>query len=125
MYKCQKLSLKDIFQDAVKEKRKGVEIKYIWETTCEYCGCRVRELDEEYSFEYKSQNENVTFEELLEAFKKSVMCEVLEDIYEEELELFFFIDFDEGDRVALYYYYVEAPSDYYGCCQVCEEVFKS
>lgn len=116
-------SLKEIFQNAVKFKRKGVQIKYVWETNCKYCGCGVRELDEGYSFEYKTPNENITLEELLEAFKKSVMCEVLEDIYEEELESFYFIDYDEGDKVAHYYYYSEAPSDHYGCCQVCEKVF--
>ena len=35
--KHQKYSLKDIFQDAVDEKRKGVKIEYIWLNKCKKC----------------------------------------------------------------------------------------
>lgn len=121
--KGQKYSMKDIFQDAVDEKRKGVKIIYVWLNECKVCRSKIPVLDEEYSFEYKTENESVTLAELLEALKGfNQDYEIYENMYEEETKAFEYIDLDEIDNTAVYYYYVE---DYTTTelCNICENVF--
>lgn len=121
--KHQKYSMKDIFQDAVDEKRKGIKIIYVWLNECKICGNKIPVLDEEYSFEYKTENESVTLAELLEALKGfNQDYSIYENMYEEELESFEYIRLDEYENTQVYYYYVE---DYTTTelCNICENVF--
>lgn len=121
--KHQKYSLKDIFQDAVDEKRKGVKIIYVWLNKCEICGNEIPVLDDEYSFEYKTENESVTLAELLEALECfNQNYSIYEDMYEEELESFEYIKLDEYENTQVYYRYVD---DYTTTelCNICENVF--
>lgn len=121
--KHQKYSMKDIFQDAVDEKRKGVKIIYVWLNECQICGNKIPLLDDEYSFEYKTENESVTLAELLEAledFKKDYS--IYENMYEEEIKSFEYIKLDKYENMQVYYHYVE---DYTTTelCNICENVF--
>lgn len=121
--KHKKYGMKDIFKDAVEEKRNGVKIIYVWLNECDICRNKIPLLDEEYSFIYKTENENVTLTELLEAledFNKDYS--IYEDMYEENLERFEYIKLDKFENTEIFYYYVE---DYTTkeLCNICEQVF--
>lgn len=121
--KNQKYSMKDIFQDAVDEKRKGIKIIYVWLNECKICRNKIPVLDDEYSFEYITENESVTLEELLEALEGfNQGYGFYENMYEEETKVFEYIGLEEYDNTQVYYYYVE---DYttIELCNICEEVF--
>ena len=121
--KNQKYSMKDIFQDAVDEKRKGIKIIYVWLNECKICRNKIPVLDDEYSFEYITENESVTLEELLEALEGfNQGYGFYENMYEEEIKVFEYIGLEEYDNTQVYYYYVE---DYTTTelCNICEEVF--
>lgn len=121
--KHQKYSLKDIFQDAVDEKRKGVKIEYIWLNKCKKCHSSIPVLDEEYSFEYKTENETVSLEELREALESFLKdYSIYENMYEEETKAFEYIDLDEIDNTTVFYYYVEDETTN-EWCNICEAVF--
>lgn len=121
--KHQKYSLKDIFQDAVEEKRKGVKIEYIWLNKCKKCHSSIPVLDEEYSFEYRTENETVSLEELREALESFLKdYSIYENMYEEETKAFEYIDLDEIDNTTVFYYYVEDETTN-EWCNICEAVF--
>lgn len=121
--KHQKYSLKDIFQDAVDEKRKGVKIEYIWLNKCKKCHSSIPVLDEEYSFEYRTENETVSLEELREALESFLKdYSIYENMYEEETKAFEYIDLDEIDNATVFYYYVEDETTN-EWCNICEAVF--
>jgi len=121
--KHQKYSLKDIFQDAVDEKRKGVKIEYIWLNKCKKCHSSIPVLDEEYSFEYRTENETVSLEELREALESFLKdYSIYENMYEEETKAFEYIDLDEIDNTTVFYYYVEDETTN-EWCNICEAVF--
>lgn len=122
-FKHQKYSLKDIFQDAVDEKRKGVKIEYIWLNKCKKCHSSIPVLDEEYSFEYRTENETVSLEELREALESFLKdYSIYENMYEEETKAFEYIDLDEIDNTTVFYYYVEDETTN-EWCNICEAVF--
>ena len=121
--KNQKYSLKQVFQDAVEEKRKGVKIEYIWLNECHKCHSSIPVLDEEYSFEYTTQKESVSLEELLEVlddYNKSYS--IYENKYEEETKNFEYIGLDEYRNEEVFYYYVE-DSTTTEWCDICKKVF--
>lgn len=120
--KHSKYNLKQIFQDAVENKRKGVKIEYIWLNKCEKCHSNIPVLDEEYSFEYTSENE-LSVDKLLNALNDFIAdYSVFEDMYEEELHAFEYIGLDEYENAEVYYYYREDETTR-ELCNVCSKVF--
>lgn len=122
--KHQKMSLKEIFKDAEEEKRKGVKIEYVWLNQCNICHDSIPVLDDEYSFEYETQNESVSLEELLESFAIfQQQYSIYEDMYEEEQKAFEYIGLDEAENREVFYYYVEDRTLINEYCDICKKVF--
>lgn len=121
--KHKKYDIKDIFQDAVEEERKGVKIVYVWINKCKICGREIPFIDKEYLFEYKTKNKSVTLIELLDALKDfNRSYSVYENMYEEESESFEYIGLDEFENTQVYYYYFEEYTNT-ELCNICESVF--
>lgn len=115
-----KRSLKEIFELAEKNERKGVEIKYIWLDKCRECGSEFNVLDEEYCFNFNSKK-SVKFDEIKKAFDSfNDDYGFYDQIYDEELELFHFFCYDKFNDKDIYFYFNESD-DLFATCDICEK----
>lgn len=113
------LSLREIFELAEKNERNGIEIQYVWVKKCQVCSDDIHELDEEYSFSFDSKKP-IKFDEIKKAFDE--FCEnyeIYDNLFEEDLELFTWICFNETDNKETYCYFNEID-DSFARCNFCE-----
>lgn len=117
-------NLREIFSNAVNEGRKGVKIMYIWINECDKCGNEIPVLDEEYSFEYITENNTLYTTELVNAYKDfQEDYGIWDKKYEDNVESFIYIGFDENSETDVYYYYYK-ENEKREYCHICEEVFR-
>lgn len=123
-YKHSEHTFRQIFEDAVENKRKGVRIVYIWLNTCGKCGAVMPQKDDEYTFDYRTEGEAVTMQELVEALKDFTEgYSIYEDCYEEDLKVAEYIALDEICNVEVYYHYVTDETNNIEWCDICQETF--